>query len=136
MADLTITAANVISGSGAKTTNGTAGATITAGQVVYRDGADSKYKLADNDSATAAARNPVGIALNGAANGQPLRVHEEGPITIGATMVAGESYYLSGTPGGIAVRADVTTGDDPVLIGVATSTTVLEVNIADPGVTL
>ena len=42
MADLTITAANVVPGAGARITNGTAGATVTAGQVVYLDPADNR----------------------------------------------------------------------------------------------
>jgi hypothetical protein len=136
MADLSITAANVLAGSGARTVNGTAGATITAGQVVYKDTADSKYKLADSNSATAAVRGSVGVSLNGAANGQPLRIAAEGPVTIGATMVAGTVYALSETPGGIQPVADLASGEEPVILGVATSTTVLELDIADSGVTL
>src|SRR5688572_11203202 len=103
MADLSITAANVVAAAGATIEHGTAGATITAGQVVYRDDADKKYKLADNDSATAAARDPRGIALHGASNGQPLAIARSGDVTIGAALTAGLAYYLSGTPGGIAV---------------------------------
>lgn len=136
MSDLSITAANVISGSGAKRTLGSAGATITAGKVVYLDIADNKYKLADCDSGTAEARSPIGIALNGASDGQPLVVHERGPITIGGTLDDGIAYYLSPNPGGIAPVADILTGDYPVLLGIATSTTVLEVNIQEAGVAL
>lgn len=136
MADLTITAASVVAGSGASTTNGTAGATITQGQVVYRDAADGKYKLADNNSATAAVRSPVGIALNSASNSQPLRVLTAGPITIGATLTAGVAYYLSDTPGGISPVADLASGEYPSIIGIATSTTVLNVRILESGVAL
>lgn len=42
MADLTITAANVTAGALATTVTGTAGATITAGQLVYLDTRDRK----------------------------------------------------------------------------------------------
>lgn len=136
MADLTITAANVVAGSGAKKTTGTAGASITAGQTVYHDSATDTYKLADINSATAAVRNVAGIALHAAAAGQPLAVHTAGPITIGATLTAGVAYYASGTPGGIRPVADNTTGDYPVLLGIATSTTVLNVNIQAAGVAL
>lgn len=136
MASLSITAANVVKGSNATVENGTAGATITAGVVVYKDAADGKFKIADADSATAAARNPYGIALNGASDGQPLAVIRRGDVTIGATMTAGLAYYLSPTPGEIGVVGDVLSGDDPIVIGVAKSTTVLTVNIQDPGVTL
>lgn len=136
MADLSITAANVLAGAGATLASGTAGATITAGQTVYYDSAAAKYKLADADSATAAVRSPVGIALNGASDGQPLKVLTKGTITIGATLVAGTTYYLSDTPGGIAPAGDPTTGDYPTIIGIATSTSVLKVNITESGVAL
>lgn len=136
MSDLTITAASVLAGSSARKVLGTAGATITAGKVVYLDEADSKYKLADSNSATAAAKSPDGIALNGASDGQPLVVLESGPITIGATMTPGIAYYLSDTPGGICPVADVGSGETSTILGVSTSATVLEVDIQETGVTL
>ncbi|MEQ9634807.1 MAG: hypothetical protein RLW68_01850 [Devosia marina] len=136
MADISITAANVVKGSNAVVEPGTAGATITAGQVVYKDAADGKYKLADADSATAAAKAPRGIALNGASDGQPLSIIRSGDVTIGATVTAGTAYYLSPTPGGIAPVADVLSGDDVVLIGLAKSASVLAVDIQITGVTL
>jgi hypothetical protein len=136
MASLSITAANVIAGSNATIERGIAGATITAGVVVYKDTADGKYKIADADSATALARDPRGIALNGASNGQPLAIIRSGDVTIGATMTAGLVYYLSPTPGEIGVVGDVLSGDDPIVLGQAKSTTVLTVKINDPGVTL
>jgi len=136
MTDLVITAANVLSGSGAKITHGTAGATVTAGQTVYRDPTDSKYKLADDNSATAAVRSVDGIALHASLAGQPLAVHESGPLTVGATMTAGVAYYLSDTPGGICPVADLATGEYPALLGIATSTTVLNVAIQEAGVAL
>lgn len=135
MADLTITAASVIAGSGASKSLGTAGATVTAGKAVYLDASDSKYKLADSNG-SAALRSPVGIALNGASDGQPLVVLTYGPVTIGATMTAGVAYYLSDTPGGICPVADVGSGEYPTILGIATSTTVLNVNIQQSGVAL
>lgn len=136
MADLSITATSVLAGGGAKTVEGVAGASITAGQVVYLDSSAGTYKLADNNSATAAARSPDGIALNGAASGQPIEVLTRGPITIGATMTAGVAYYLSATAGGICPVADLTTGHYPTILGIATSTTVLSVLIHESGVAL
>lgn len=136
MADLAITAANVIAGANVKTKQGTAGAAITAGQTVYRDPTDGKYKLADCDSATAAVRKTTGIALHAAANGQPLLVLTEGPLTIGAALTAGVAYYLSGTPGGICPVADLGAGDYPTIIGIAKSTTVLDVKLHESGVAL
>ncbi len=136
MADLTLTAANVLAGSNATTNLGTAGATITAGQVVYFDDTTKTYKLADTDSATAAVRSPIGLALNGASAGQPLMVQTGGDITLGAVLTAGVAYYLSGTAGGICPVADVTSGDYPVILGMAKSTSVLAIKIVEAGVAI
>lgn len=136
MADLTITAANVAAGTGASIRHGTAGAAITAGQTVYLDSADSRFKLADCDSATAALRSPVGIALHAALAGHPLTVLSSGPITIGAPLTVGVAYYLSGNAGGICPVADLATGDYPTIIGIATSATVLDVKLHESGVAL
>jgi hypothetical protein len=136
MADLVITAANVAAGVGARTSSGVAGATITAGQVVYQDPADSKYKLADANSGTAAVRKPAGIALHGALAGQPLTILVQGPITIGAAVAPGVPYFASATPGGVAVAADMVTGVYPTILGIATSATVIDVLIHQSGVAI
>jgi len=134
MADLSITAANVIADSMAVKESGVAGETITAGKAVYKSSTTGKFLLADSNSATAEVRVPYGIALNGASDGQPLVVLKSGDITIGATMTAGASYWLSDTPGGICPDADVGSGEYASLIGVAKSTTVLNVGIKASGV--
>ena len=136
MADISITAANVIKGSNAVVEAGTAGATITAGQIVYKDADDGRYKLADCDSATVAAKSPRGVALNGASNGQPLSIARSGDVTIGGTLTAGTAYYLSPVAGGIAPLADVLSGDNVVLLGLAKTTAILTIDIQDTGVTL
>jgi len=129
MADIAITAANVLRGANAKILTGVAGATITAGQVVYSDTSDSsKFKLADANLSAATA-NPVGIALHGAANGQPLTiVTEDDDFTPGGTLSLSAAaddaiYVLSATAGGIAPVADLASGWYPVIIGVAKSAT-------------
>lgn len=136
MTDVSITAANVVAGENASVERGTAGATITAGQVVYLDSADRRYKLADSNSATAAARAPRGIALNGAASGQPIAVQTAGDLTIGGTLTAGVAYYLSDSPGGVCPVADIGSGEYSVLLGMAKSASVLAVNIQASGVAL
>ncbi|MCB1394385.1 hypothetical protein [Nitrobacter sp.] len=136
MTDIAITAASVVAGSNAVRDSGSAGETITAGQAVYRSSTTNKWMLADSDSATAEAKRATGIALNGAALNQPLTVLKSGDITIGATLTAGTAYYLSNTPGGICPVADVGSGEDVCLLGLAKSTTVLAVAIQSPGVTL
>jgi hypothetical protein len=136
MSDLSITAVNVIAGANADKEFGKAGAVITAGQVVYKETATGKFKPADSNSATAEAKTPYGVALNGAADGQPLAVCRAGDITIGATLTAGSPYYLSETPGGIQPAADLASGENVALLGLAKSTTVLALRIQAPGVTL
>jgi hypothetical protein len=135
MADVSITAANVVAVSGAQTVQGFALATITAGQIVYRDATTQQFGLADNNGA-AATRVPVGIALNGAAANQPLTVLTFGSITIGGTLVAGVAYYLGDTPGSLCPVADLSVGETATLIGIATSTAILKVDINPSGVTL
>tara|TARA_B100000927_G_scaffold278638_1_gene261494 strand:- start:194 stop:610 length:417 start_codon:yes stop_codon:yes gene_type:complete len=127
MADLSITAANVIAAAGATLKSGTAGATVTAGQVVYLDTSDSKFKVADATDANAYAA--YGVALNGASNGQPIDVCvKSNDLDIGATLTVGEVYVLSES-GGIAPVGDLTTGDYAVVIGVANATDSLRVNV-------
>lgn len=136
MADLSVTAANVklVSGS---TERALAGAAITAGQVLYKEAATKKMKLSDNDSATAEVRGLGGVALHAASVDQPIVFAKNGAIVdFGAVLTAGVEYYVSGTPGGICPRTDVTTGDDPIRIGMALTTSRLQLDFSDPGVTL
>jgi hypothetical protein len=136
MADLVITAASVVPGAGSRRTSGIAGASIAAGKPVYQDPADLKYKLADANSGTAAARAVSGISLNAAENGQPLAVHLEGPLTIGAAVSQGVGYFLSSTAGGICPAADLASGAWPTLLGFAISASVIDVKIHPAGVAL
>lgn len=127
MAALTITAANVVKGSGATVQNGTAGAAITAGQPIYKDaGAGNVLKLCDCNAGTAAPANCDGIALHAAATGQPIAYQDAGEITIGATVVAGEVYCVGGTPGTIVPRGDLTTGDRLSVLAFGKNTTTLK----------
>lgn len=136
MADIAITAANVVASNTATIVRGTAGATITAGQWVYLDSTTGKYNLADTDSATAGVRAAIGVALNGAALNQPVAVCTAGAVTIGGAILAGVAYYLSGTPGSMCPVADVAAGDYPLIVGMGASTTVLNVGVVYPGVVL
>lgn len=135
MADLVITAANVVPGTNAIIDRaGFAGETITAGKAVYMDSTSKKWQLADSNSATVEQRKATGIALNGASLNQPVDVHKFGDITIGATLTPGIPYYLSDTPGGICVVADVGVGEYICMLGLAKSASVIAVDIQFPGV--
>ena len=131
MVDIVITATNVI---GAPSEHGVAGETLVAGKAVYRAATSKKWMLADSNSATPEVRQATGIALNGAALNQPVAVQKSGDITVGGTLVAGSSYYLSDTPGGICPDADVGAGEYVCLLGVAKSTSVLTLDVQFPNV--
>lgn len=138
MADLVITAANVVAGASAATKTGTAGAAIAAGDIVYLDTATTgKWQLADSDAATAEARGQtgnIGIALNSAAANQPVVVQTDGQVTLGAVLTAGTAYYLSDTPGKLCPVADISGGDYFTLVGLASSTSVLNIDFQYSGV--
>lgn len=136
MADIAITAANCVPGANAVKELGVAGEAITAGQAVYKDASTAKWLKADNDSATVAAQHAGGIALTGSSLNQPIVVQTSGDLTLGGTIVAGSPYYLSATAGGVAPLADIVTGKTVCMLGHAKSTTVLNVAIQFPGVTL
>ncbi len=126
MADLSITAANVIASPSATRVNGTAGETITQGKLVYLSSSTKKWMLADSNSATVEARAGTHVALNAASLNQPITVGK-GKITIGATLTPGLAYYGSDTPGGICVIGDVGSGEYVNLVGMADDAAVLDV---------
>lgn len=137
MADLVITAANVVPGDNAIIDfSRRAGETIAAGKDVYLSSTTKKWMLADTNSPTVEARRSRGIAVSSAALNQPLAVQTDGDVSLGAVLTAGTAYYGSDAPGGICPFADVGAGEAVCLLGVAKSTTVLGIGIQYPGVTL
>jgi len=127
MADITITAANVIPASTAKRRAGTFGETITAGLFVYEDLNDSNaLKIATNAAESSA--KVAGMAANGGADGQAGDIITEGDVTVGAVLEAGEAYMLS-TAGKMAPIADTAENDYMTYLGIAKSTSVLALNI-------
>lgn len=129
-ADLSITAGSVIPSNRAKILTRFAGATITAGQTVYYDATTKTEKLADADGATPLYK-VEGIALNGASSGQKILVCIEDPsFTLGATVVVGDTVWLSATAGGLTkTAADNVTGMYVSVMGVAISTTKINFKI-------
>ncbi len=133
MADLSITAANVVKGTSSQVVHGIAGATITAGQSIYADATDGgDLKLADASAvATAAA---VGVALHAASDKQPLAYIASGDFDPGATVAVGVVYAVSATAGGIALVADIGSGEFKTTLGVGTSTSNIRVQVQVSGV--
>lgn len=135
MADVSITATNVFAVGGSTVIDGTLGGTQTAGQIVYVEAASGTTKPCDCDSATAEVRSPKGFLLNSGSSGQPTKILTGGPISLGAVLTVGETYYLSpGANGGLCLAADVLSGDYPVIMGVARTTSILDVKIHEAGV--
>lgn len=122
MADLIVTAASVVPGTGASILQGIAGATITAGQGLYLKSTDGRYYPAECD-ATAEAATCVGVALNGAAAGQTVGFAGIGStITIGATTAKTATYMVSAAAGGICPQTDLVSTNRISIVGWATDT--------------
>ena len=124
MADLTITAANVVWVSGSSPLLGIIGETVTAGQAVYLKSSDSRLWKAQADG-TSEEATAVGVLLNGGSAGQMgIYAPVGATINIGATTVKTTTYLVSATAGGVCPQADIsTTGHYHSRIGYATATT-------------
>lgn len=125
--DLSITASNVSPSANAVFQTATAGVTITAGQLLYKDSSDRKVYLADANSGTAGVRDCVGIAVTSSAAGAPCTyVVEDSALQIAASgLTNGTIYILSATAGGLAPAADATTGWYVTVVAVAKSATTI-----------
>jgi hypothetical protein len=133
MADVSVTATAVVKGSDTLLSDGILGATVTAGQTVYLDSSTNTYKLADaNASSTTATL--AGIAMNGGASGQPVKVATAGSINPGFTPTVGTIYVQSGTAGAIAPAADLVSGWYTSIVGVGTAATSLKILNVNSGV--
>lgn len=128
MANLSITAANVLRNSGTALKSAIAGETLTRGLAVYM-GTDGKlYKGDANDTAKDAI---VGIAMGDVGTGAEVLYAPDGcNIDIGATTTVGEIYVLTstdagtanGTAGGICLFTDLGIGDNTTILFVGTGT--------------
>lgn len=128
MADLTITTTSVV-GLGPKLRR-VAGGTITAGLAVRKDSAGDLGAASDDSAANAAVE---GIALNDAADGQPVTYQQNGNIDLGATLAVGKVYVLS-TSGAIAPVDDIAGSEFVTVLGVATASDNLLMGIIKSGV--
>lgn len=135
MADLSVTAANVIASNSAVIDRGYSfGATITAGQAVYLDTTQSppRWELLDIDANTVGTNTIAtlrGISLNGGSDGQPADVCIKDPdFTPGATLTNGLAVYGSTTAGGITTADIPTTNAYPVILGLTKSTSKMNLN--------
>jgi hypothetical protein len=103
-----------------QTIAGTAGATISAGDLVYFDESDQEWYLCDADTAATVEGVMRGIALGSGTDGVAITggVHLSGAWTT-TGLTAGSIYYASNTAGDLATSA----GTVKHIVGVALSTT-------------
>lgn len=137
MVALSITPSQVQPASGIAPKRAIAGEAIGQGEAIYVTGGTAYLAEAGDTAAKADAK---GIALNAAAAaGQPIEYQGNGAsVTLGAgaSMTIGVTYYLGETAGTLVPLADLTTGSYAVPVGVATSASVLAVQINSSGATV
>jgi len=125
MADISVTAANVIPGSLARYKDVVWGGTVTQGMPVYV-AADGMYEACD---CTAISTNKgVGIALTGGGDGQKGIIQISGNINLGATLAVGETYVCSES-GLICPEADIASTEFVCILGIADTTSNLKMGI-------
>lgn len=117
MAAISITPANVKPSNSATLATIILGATLTAGQVVYRDPTTKEYFAARADDESTALVGGMGILASGGAQGQrAVLVTADSDLTIGGTVSDAVVLALSATTAGAIVPiTDLVPGDDVVL---------------------
>ena len=124
MADLSVTAANVLQSSGTTVSSGVAAVAINRGQYVYIK-ADGTIALADSNGTTPA-NTCAGSCIADVSTGQTcFYVAKDAVFTPGFTATAGDPIYLSNTAGGATkTYADIASGSTVIVLGgMLTSTT-------------
>jgi hypothetical protein len=136
MVALTITAANMIPGTGAVFKSGQANAAIAVGKSCYLDTTTGFIGLYDGDGASADIRTLLGVCVAKAeASGGQCVVQIDGQLAFGAILTKGVCYIGGATAAGdINPIADITTNWQIGALGSAISTSVLEINIFNTGV--
>lgn len=135
MADYSVTPANVIASTNARTKTGTADVTITAGQTVYKkvDGTIALYDANGSSPANVMA----GIALHGSLAGQPITyVISDPAFQPGFALTVGETVIGSDTPGGLCPDADKAPTWYVTEVGHGISTTEMKMQIVPVGVAI
>jgi hypothetical protein len=123
MANLAINSANVVNSGSITTKQVTAGAAISAGQVVYLNGDGLYYPANAAGNAIQAGANGIGVALS-ATNGasQPLVIMTGGAYNTGnAALTNGGIYCVSATNGLICPFADLSSGQFVTTLFIATT---------------
>lgn len=128
MADVAITAANVLASASARRVSFIAGATITQGEAVYIDATGKVQPTLATSTATTA--NAVGCAENSALSGQPVSVVTfDSNWTPGFTGAIGNVVTTSVNAGQMTVTpGDIGTGNFVCVLGVMKTATTMVLN--------
>jgi hypothetical protein len=128
MADISITASNVVPATDASTEVILLGADADAGDILVYDSTDGDWVLAANSSAALAGNgDPLQLRMatsSGVAGQSVSAVRPGSKVTVGSVLTKGRWYVLS-TGGAISPESDATTNDWSTLIGYAVSATQL-----------
>jgi hypothetical protein len=102
---------------------------------VYLLSTDGKWYQSDANVA-AAATSTHGIAMSPAATNGYFSVSKSNgqDVNLGATLAVGQIYVVSATKGAIAPYADLVTNDYVIILGVATTTSLLRQLFSPTGV--
>ena len=120
MADLSQTAANVVSYTPSSIKQYTSNGAVTAGQPVYQDANGNYGPAGAGGNNVISGLNGVGVALNSAPGaGQPLTVWVGGTVNLGATLAIGTVYVVSANNGKICPNTDLVTNNYVTVLGVA-----------------
>jgi len=126
MADIIVVPADVLVYDGAASNVGIAGEAITAGETLFLH-TDGALYLALCDTALHAAAK--GVALNNADPDQPVSYVTGGGLNPGVAVVVGTVYGVTDTAGGISGIVDRGATDYMTVLGVATTTSRIELRI-------
>lgn len=135
MATLTITAANIGVGSSAEIRPVTVGQSTAHGIPLYQDTSDGLWKPADADAEATAKAACISVT-SATASGEDVIAIFTGDLRMGAILTKGTEYYVNTTAGLIGEKSDLGSGDYVTRLGIAKSTSVLDVRPLASGVTL
>ena len=137
MANLSQTPGNVALGSNARTETVQVGEAVTQGQPVYQLTTDSKWYRSDANVAAAQTGQNAIVLTPASTNGYAVIIRQQRAlVNLGATLVKGTTYVVSATAGAIAPQADLTTGDGIIVLGIASTTALLDLQINATGIVL
>lgn len=134
--DVAVTAGNVRTTTNTQLRRVVYGATVTAGQWLYKDTSDSdKYKPAQADGTLleSGGSSEIAWALTGGADTEFGDVAISGKVIVGGALGVGRVYIISNTVGLMTLPDDMVSTWYTGIIGVASSTTELELILKADG---